>query len=247
MLQDEQRCVGRRKQFSVYAKFPVLDSCRTRARRSFSRSVLGHKAGGGSGSHGHRGDKTSGAPSCAHGRPAARALALAACEGRIDAPTAGSTSGSSKYPTHCICRVATSRSTASCPTFPRDTSATSSVAPLHTGSAPSPAARNGIACTPGTNSYRVGRKQWMTPVRPCKGAILPPPARIDCWGCALQCRLAFTCFFLQQRCTRRFRRAMMYRAQDARSSPRDARSRASRALQRWQSTPATQCRTVEGN
>ena len=71
MLQDEQRGVGRRKQFSVYAQFPVLDSCRTRAHGSFSRSVLGRGARDGSGSHGKKGGKTSGTSSCAYGRPAA--------------------------------------------------------------------------------------------------------------------------------------------------------------------------------
>jgi len=27
---------------------------------------------------------------------------------------------------------------------------------------------------------------WQTPVRPCNGAIPSPPARTDCWGCALR-------------------------------------------------------------
>ena len=133
MLQDEERGVGRRKQLRVYAQFSVLDSCCARARgpgvpvRRPARLGAGEAATG-SPARGY-GERTAGWE-CAQGH---------------SPPTAGSTSGSSKYPTRCICRVEIKRSAASCPTLPRATSATSSVAPLNAGAAPAPAALNGIS------------------------------------------------------------------------------------------------------
>jgi len=133
MLQDEERGVGRRKQLRVYAQFSVLDACCARARgpgvpvRRPARLGAGVAATG-SPARGY-GERTAGWE-CAQGH---------------SPPTAGSTSGSSKYPTRCICRVEIKRSAASCPTLPRATSATSSVAPLNAGAAPAPAALNGIS------------------------------------------------------------------------------------------------------
>ena len=231
MLQDEQRGVGRRKQFSVYAQFPVLDSCRTRAHGSFSRSVLGRGAGGGSGSHGHRGGKNSGAASCAHGRPAARALSGACRVRRKNGRTDGREHvGVLKVPHALHLQGGDQEVHGELPHIParhvRDQQRCALEHRLCRGArCPERHVLAAQAHERRTNSPKCSRRGLQ---------------QRRCTRRCLRC-------LQQRRCTRRYRRAIKYRAHGARSSPQGARSRASRALQRWQSTPATQRRTVEGN